>query len=142
MACIPHILSPLSHSTTLANLINITNFEIHNRTSIIISPNSRPKKKKKKIFAIGNRVGVDTETAVIEIEKRQLQLSKGHPSPYGATPQEDGVNFAINSLNSLSATLCFFTLSDFKNVYSNSIQFQISQLFRVFRFLIFFFFAE
>ncbi|AET05099.2 putative isoamylase [Medicago truncatula] len=115
MACIPHILSPLSHSTTLANLINITNFEIHNRTSIIISPNSRPKKKKKKIFAIGNRVGVDTETAVIEIEKRQLQLSKGHPSPYGATPQEDGVNFAINSLNSLSATLCFFTLSDFKN---------------------------
>lgn len=130
MACIPHILSPLSHSTPLANLINKTNFEIHSITSIIISPNSRPKKKK--IFAIGNRVGVDTETAVIEIEKRQLQLSKGHPSPYGATPQEDGVNFAIYSLNSLSATLCFFTLSDFKNVYSNSIQFQISQNFSEF----------
>lgn len=134
MACIPHILSPLSHSTTLVNLINKTNFEIHNRTSITISSNSRSKKK---TFAVGNRVGVETETAVIEIEKRQLQVSKGYPSPYGATPQEDGVNFAIYSLNSLSATLCFFTLSDFKNVYSkfNSIS-NFSKLFRVFRFLI------
>jgi len=135
MACIPHILSPLSHSTTLANLISKTNFEIHNRTSITISSNSKPKKKN--IFAIGNRVGVETETSVIEIERRQLQVSKGYPSPYGATPQEDGVNFAIYSLHSISATLCFFTLSDFKNVYSkfNSIS-NFSKLFRVFRFLI------
>ncbi|GAU11796.1 hypothetical protein TSUD_75470, partial [Trifolium subterraneum] len=63
--------------------------------------------------AIGN--GATAETAVVEIQKLQFHVSKGYPSPFGATVREDGVNFAIYSLNALSATLCLFTLSDFKN---------------------------
>lgn len=116
----------ISHSTTHA-LINKTKLlELHNhnhnhsRISITISSKSNSNK----ILAIGNRVGVETEIAVVEIHKPQFEVSRGFPSPFGATAQEDGVNFAIYSLNAHSATLCLFTLSDFKNVCHNSIQFQ------------------
>ncbi|XP_058732182.1 isoamylase 1, chloroplastic isoform X2 [Vicia villosa] len=118
-----HTLSPphttVSHSTTLA-LINRTNLlQLHNlnhnhnhsRISIITSSNS----SSNKISAIGNRVGVETEIAVVKIDKPQFEVSRGFPSPFGATAQEDGVNFAVYSLNAQSATLCLFTLSDFKN---------------------------
>lgn len=53
------------------------------------------------------------------VEKPQLetlfQVSRGYASPFGATVRDGGVNFAIYSLNALSATLCLFTLSDFQN---------------------------
>ncbi|KAK7251474.1 hypothetical protein RIF29_34710 [Crotalaria pallida] len=73
---------------------------------------------KTKTFASGN--GIQTETAVVVEEKPQLeegsfQVSRGYPSPFGATARDGGVNFAIYSLNALSATLCLITLSDFQN---------------------------
>ncbi|OIV93609.1 hypothetical protein TanjilG_04841 [Lupinus angustifolius] len=53
------------------------------------------------------------------VEKSQLescfQVSRGYPSPFGATLRDGGVNFAIYSLNALSATLCLITLSDFQD---------------------------
>ncbi|KAK7369843.1 hypothetical protein VNO80_11889 [Phaseolus coccineus] len=67
--------------------------------------------------AARNGGALDTETAVVE--KPQLeslfQVSRGYPSPFGATVRDGGVNFAIYSLNAFSATLCLFTLSDFQN---------------------------
>ncbi|XP_027921035.1 isoamylase 1, chloroplastic [Vigna unguiculata] len=70
-----------------------------------------------KTRAARNGGAFDTETAVVE--KPQLeslfQVSTGYPSPFGATVRDGGVNFAIYSLNALSATLCLFTLSDFQN---------------------------
>ncbi|RDX79505.1 Isoamylase 1, chloroplastic, partial [Mucuna pruriens] len=69
-----------------------------------------------KTHATGNG-SFETETAVAE--KPQLdslfRISRGYPSPFGATVRDGGVNFAIYSLNALSATLCLFTLSDFQN---------------------------
>ncbi|XP_027340326.1 isoamylase 1, chloroplastic isoform X2 [Abrus precatorius] len=67
-----------------------------------------------KISATANANGFQTETAVVD--KPQLgrfQVSRGYPSPFGATARDGGVNFVISSLNALSATLCLFTLSDF-----------------------------
>ncbi|XP_014510281.1 isoamylase 1, chloroplastic [Vigna radiata var. radiata] len=70
-----------------------------------------------KTRAARNGGAFDTEIAVVE--KPQLeslfQVSSGYPSPFGATVRDGGVNFAIYSLNALSATLCLFTLSDFQN---------------------------
>nr|AAZ81835.1 isoamylase isoform 1 [Pisum sativum] len=105
----------ISHSTTHA-LINKTKLlELHNHNHSRISITISSKSNSNKTFAIGNRVGVETEIAVVEIHKPQFEVSRGFPSPFGATAQEDGVNFAIYSLNAHSATLCLFTLSDFKN---------------------------
>lgn len=126
MSCFSHILSPphittfISHSTTLSLTNKMNSVELHNRSSITISSKSRTKKT----FAIENRIDVETEIAVVEIEKPQFEVSKGYPSPFGATVREDGVNFAIYSLNSLSATLCLFTLCDFHNVTSSSFYFK------------------
>ncbi|XP_015955251.1 isoamylase 1, chloroplastic [Arachis duranensis] len=65
--------------------------------------------------AVGN--GIETDTAVVE--KPQLgsrfQVSRGYPAPLGATPQDGGVNFAIYSLNAVSATLCLISLSDLQH---------------------------
>jgi hypothetical protein len=137
MCCFSHILSPPYITTFISQspsqfrriaIFNKRDLELHkhNTTSVICSI-----PKKKKISAIGNGASA-AETAVVEIQKLQFQVSNGYPYPFGATVQEDGVNFAIYSLNALSATLCLFTLSDFKNVNSSfhySIQFQISQNF-------------
>lgn len=80
----------------------------HHKTNSII-PSTR---------AAANGGGFETETAVVEKPqlKTLFQASRGYPSPFGATVRDGGVNFAISSLNALSATLCFFTLSDFQNV--------------------------
>ncbi|KAH1049372.1 hypothetical protein GLYMA_08G028400v4 [Glycine max] len=79
----------------------------HHKTNSII-PSTR---------AAANGGGFETETAVVEKPqlKTLFQASRGYPSPFGATVRDGGVNFAISSLNALSATLCFFTLSDFQN---------------------------
>ncbi|KAK7358457.1 hypothetical protein VNO77_00385 [Canavalia gladiata] len=70
-----------------------------------------------KTSATGKGGGFETETAVVEKPQSgtRFQVFKGYPSPLGATARDGGVNFAISSLNALSATLCLFTLSDFQN---------------------------
>ncbi|XP_057417188.1 isoamylase 1, chloroplastic [Lotus japonicus] len=71
-----------------------------------------------KILATGNGSGFETETTLV-VDKPQLggrfQVSRGYPAPFGATVRDGGVNFAIYSLNAVSATLCLFTLSDFQD---------------------------
>jgi hypothetical protein len=145
MCCFSHILSPPYITTFISQpssqfrriaIFNKRDLELHNHnTTSVISSNP-----KNKIFAIGNGASA-AETAVVEIQKLQFQVSNGYPYPFGATVQEDGVNFAIYSLNALSATLCLFTLSDFKNVNSSFLIFNsitnFSKLLRVFRFLYF-----
>lgn len=51
------------------------------------------------------------------IEKKTLkslrfEVSEGSPAPFGATVRDGGINFAIFSAHSVSATLCLITLSD------------------------------
>ncbi|KAK6147467.1 hypothetical protein DH2020_018379 [Rehmannia glutinosa] len=60
----------------------------------------------------------DTETAVV-VEKppamlRRFEVFSGHPTPFGATPRDGGVNFSIFSSNASSATLCLISLSDLR----------------------------
>ncbi|KAK6944677.1 Glycoside hydrolase, family 13, N-terminal [Dillenia turbinata] len=57
------------------------------------------------------------ELPVVEVDKekpkrRRFQAFQGYPTPFGATPSDGGVNFAIFSGNAISATLCLITLSD------------------------------
>jgi isoamylase len=47
---------------------------------------------------------------------RKFQVFEGHPSPFGATVRDGGVNFAIFSANAVSATLCLISLSDLPEV--------------------------
>ncbi|KDO61987.1 hypothetical protein CISIN_1g003653mg [Citrus sinensis] len=55
----------------------------------------------------------ELETAVIKKPQSQrFQVSKGYPTPFGATLRDGGVNFSIFSSNAVSATLCLITLSD------------------------------
>ncbi|KAH9653636.1 isoamylase 1 [Citrus sinensis] len=55
----------------------------------------------------------ELETAVIEKPPSQrFQVSKGYPTPFGATLRDGGVNFSIFSSNAVSASLCLITLSD------------------------------
>ncbi|KAL2458455.1 Isoamylase 1 [Forsythia ovata] len=58
----------------------------------------------------------EAETAVV-VEKpppklRRFEVFSGHPTPFGATPRDGGVNFAISSSNATSATICLISLSD------------------------------
>nr|BAP91163.1 isoamylase1-type starch debranching enzyme [Amaranthus cruentus] len=54
------------------------------------------------------------DTAVIDkpSETHRFEISEGYPAPFGATPVDGGVNFAIFSGHSVSATLCLIRLSD------------------------------
>lgn len=58
------------------------------------------------------------DTAVIDkpSETQRFEISEGYPAPFGATPVDGGVNFAIFSGHSVSATLCLITLSDLQQV--------------------------
>ncbi|XP_061991707.1 isoamylase 1, chloroplastic [Rosa rugosa] len=57
--------------------------------------------------------GAAVVTAVAERPKlRRFQVSEGHPTPFGATPRDGGVNFAVYAGNAVSATLCLITLAD------------------------------
>ncbi|XP_058068420.1 isoamylase 1, chloroplastic isoform X2 [Magnolia sinica] len=56
-----------------------------------------------------------TETGTVVVEKpslRGLEVFAGSPTPFGATARDGGVNFAVYSRNSTSATLCLISLSD------------------------------
>lgn len=62
----------------------------------------------------------DAETAVV-VEKpptkpRRFEVFPGHPTPFGATVREGGVNFAVYSSNASSATLCLISISDLREV--------------------------
>ena len=46
----------------------------------------------------------------------RFEVSQGSPVPFGATLCDGGVNFAIFSAHSVSATLCLITLSDLQQV--------------------------
>ncbi|PRQ37040.1 putative isoamylase [Rosa chinensis] len=57
--------------------------------------------------------GAAVDTAVAERPKlRRFQVSEGHPTPFGATLRDGGVNFAVYAGNAVSATLCLITLAD------------------------------
>ncbi|XP_050375350.1 isoamylase 1, chloroplastic isoform X2 [Argentina anserina] len=43
---------------------------------------------------------------------RRFHVSEGRPSPFGATPRDGGVNFAVYAGNAVSATLCLITPAD------------------------------
>lgn len=104
-----------SHSQCGLRVVTLNKRVSQNSNSIVLHSTITTK-----TFASGN--GIQTETAVVE-EKTQLggrfQVSRGYPTPFGATVRDGGVNFAIYSLNALSATLCLITLSDFQNVSSS-----------------------
>ncbi|CAH9070451.1 unnamed protein product [Cuscuta epithymum] len=62
--------------------------------------------------------GGESETAVV-VEKpppyeirRPYELFAGHPTPYGATARDGGINFAIYSCNATSAALCLISVAD------------------------------
>ncbi|KAM5553582.1 isoamylase 1, chloroplastic [Rosa sericea] len=57
--------------------------------------------------------GAKVDTAVAERPKlSRFQVSEGRPTPFGATPRDGGVNFAVYAGNAVSATLCLITLAD------------------------------
>lgn len=65
----------------------------------------------------------ETRTETLIVEKPQLgrfQVSRGYPTPFGATVRDGGVNFSIYSGNAISATLCLITLSDLWDVSENA----------------------
>ncbi|RAL53718.1 hypothetical protein DM860_015446 [Cuscuta australis] len=76
----------------------------------------RSKAKPLLVSAIGG--GDESETAVV-VEKplpyefrRPYELLAGHPTPFGATTRDGGINFAIFSSNATSASLCLISLAD------------------------------
>lgn len=65
------------------------------------------------VSAVKASDGGVADTAVVERPKlRRFQVSEGHPSPFGATPRDGGVNFAVYAGNAVSATLCLMTVAD------------------------------
>ncbi|KAK4757796.1 hypothetical protein SAY87_019097 [Trapa incisa] len=68
--------------------------------------------------------GTQTETAVVEKPKlSRFEVSAGLPTPFGATPVDGGVNFAVFSGGAVSATLCLLSPSDLRE---NTVSEQIS----------------
>lgn len=62
-------------------------------------------------------VGARPETAVVEKPKlTRFEVSPGLPAPFGATPVDGGVNFAVFSNSAVSATLCLLSSSDLREV--------------------------
>ncbi|TKY60780.1 Isoamylase 1 [Spatholobus suberectus] len=120
LTLLPHSHSQCAVAVRVRVSLNKRHSQRHKSNSIICSVT--------KTHAAGNG-SFETETAVVE--KPQLeslfQVSRGYPSPFGATVRDGGVNFAIYSPNALSATLCLFTLSDFQNVSHSSLHFPKSE---------------
>ncbi|KAL2902515.1 Isoamylase 1 chloroplastic [Bienertia sinuspersici] len=81
--------------------------------------------KTKQIMVNARDTSAEIDTVVIEkpSETLRFEISGGYPAPFGATARDGGVNFAIFSGNSVSATLCLITLSDLQE---NKITEQIS----------------
>lgn len=66
------------------------------------------------------RASDEVDTAVVldkpTLRPPRFQVFDGSPAPYGATARDGGVNFAVFSMNAVSATLCLTTLSDLQDV--------------------------
>ncbi|XP_023744999.1 isoamylase 1, chloroplastic [Lactuca sativa] len=98
-------------------LTSIHNFELRNPN---IHMKWRTRKNNNALVvnaSDGGGGGGEVDTAVVEKDKPKVlpprfQVLQGSPMPFGATAQEDGVNFAIYSRNATSATLCLMTPSD------------------------------
>lgn len=60
----------------------------------------------------------EIETSVTERQAQttRFEIFPGNPMPFGAVARDGGVNFAIYSGNSVSATLCLITLSHLQQV--------------------------
>ncbi|KAG5566757.1 hypothetical protein RHGRI_002333 [Rhododendron griersonianum] len=65
------------------------------------------------------RASDEVDTAVVldkpTLRPPRFQVFDGSPAPFGATARDGGVNFAIFSMNAVSATLCLTTLSDLQD---------------------------
>lgn len=59
---------------------------------------------------------IDTVVISKSPETSRFEISEGYPAPFGAIIRDGGVNFAIFSGHSVSATLCLITLSDLQKV--------------------------
>ncbi|KAI4352719.1 hypothetical protein L6164_006941 [Bauhinia variegata] len=60
--------------------------------------------------------GIEAETVLAEkSQSGHFEVSRGYPTPFGATVRDGGVNFAIYSGNAISATLCLISLSDLQD---------------------------
>ncbi|KAL6194575.1 hypothetical protein ACLB2K_035657 [Fragaria x ananassa] len=61
----------------------------------------------------GGGAGTTAEAVVERSPKlRRFQVSDGRPNPFGATPCDGGVNFAVYAGNAVSATVCLITPAD------------------------------
>ncbi|KAL9445189.1 hypothetical protein AB3S75_018223 [Citrus x aurantiifolia] len=114
--CSDFINSPEFYKSKLSNLKKppTTTFRCcnhPNQTSHFA--NSKAFENVTKNLVIRASKSAESETAVIEKPQSQrFQVSKGYPTPFGATLRDGGVNFSIFSSNAVSATLCLITLSD------------------------------
>lgn len=71
------------------------------------------------LSAKDRRRSVEAENVAVVEEppkSERFLLSDGLPSPFGATVRDNGVNFSVYSANSVSATICLFSLSDLRQV--------------------------
>ncbi|XP_010558314.1 PREDICTED: isoamylase 1, chloroplastic [Tarenaya hassleriana] len=101
--------------TKLSSLLSNHNFSLPQTRSIArrFAPSERPLSLSARISSCGG--GARSEnvvTAEKPAKSERFQVSGGFPSPFGATLRDDGVNFAIYSANSVSATLCLISPSD------------------------------
>lgn len=107
------------------------------------APNARPQKRRPNRLnwrtlglrkdgapaVVSARDGGVVDTAVAERPKlRRFQVSEGHPSPFGATPRDGGVNFAVYAGNAVSATLCLMTVADLEEVNNSEYQLVLDEL--------------
>ncbi|KAL6560935.1 Iron-sulfur assembly protein 1 [Orobanche hederae] len=57
-----------------------------------------------------------SETALVvekpSVKQRRFEVFSGHPTPFGATARDGGVNFAVFSSNASLTALCLISLSD------------------------------
>ncbi|XP_056174749.1 isoamylase 1, chloroplastic isoform X2 [Syzygium oleosum] len=61
----------------------------------------------------GGAASGEVETAVVERPRpSSFQVSRGRPTPLGATARDGGVNFSVYASNAASATLCLISLAD------------------------------
>ncbi|XP_021724985.1 LOW QUALITY PROTEIN: isoamylase 1, chloroplastic-like [Chenopodium quinoa] len=90
-----------------------------------ISSGFLPNSRTGRLMVNASETSAEIENVVAENthETTRFEISDGLPTPFGANVRDGGVNFAIFSGHSVSATLCLITLSDLQQ---NKITEQIS----------------
>lgn len=82
------------------------------------------KKARPSVVAVNAAIdgGGESDTAVV-VEKpppyglrRRFEVFSGHPTPFGATARDGGINFAVFSSNATSVALCLISLADLPEV--------------------------